>query len=54
MPQKLWEANSQIKSKSNLFKFEKFLANKLNNKPDKNFKKGPNDRKCSNCRTWLY
>ena len=39
MPQKLWEANSQIKSKSNLFKFEKFLANKFNYKPEKNFKK---------------
>ena len=39
MPQKLWEANSQIKSKSILFKFEKFLANKFNYKPEKNFKK---------------
>ena len=39
MPQKLWEANSQIKSKSNLFEFEKFLANKFNYKPEKNFKK---------------
>ena len=39
MPQKLWEANSQTKSKSNLFEFEKFLANKFNYKPEKNFKK---------------
>ncbi len=39
MPQKLWEANSKTKSKSNLFEFEKFLANKFNYKPEKNFKK---------------
>ncbi len=39
MSQKLWEANSQTKSKSNLFEFEKFLANKFNYKPEKNFKK---------------
>ena len=39
MSQKLWEANSQIKLKSNLFEFEKFLANKFNYKPEKNFKK---------------
>ena len=39
MPHKLWEANSQTKSKSNLFEFEKFLANKFNYKPEKNFKK---------------
>ena len=39
MPQKLWEANSQTKSKSNLYEFEKFLANKFNYKPEKNFKK---------------
>ena len=30
MSQKLWEANSQTKAKSNLFEFEKFLAKKFN------------------------
>ena len=39
MPQKLWEATPQIKSKSNLFEFEKFLAKKFNYKPQKNYKK---------------
>ena len=39
MSQKLWEANSKIKSKSNLFAFEKFLATKFNYKPEKNYKK---------------
>ena len=39
MPQKLWEANSQIKSKSNLFEFEKYLAKKFNYIPKKNYKK---------------
>ncbi len=39
MPQKLWEANSQTKSKSNLFGFEKFLAKKFNYTPKKNYKK---------------
>ncbi len=39
MPQKLWEANSKTKSKSNLFDFEKFLSNKFNYKPEKNYKK---------------
>ncbi len=39
MFQKLWEANSKIKSKSNLFAFEKFLAKKFNYKPKKNYKK---------------
>ena len=39
MSQKLWEANSQTKSKSNLFEFEKFLANKFNYKPKKNYTK---------------
>ena len=39
MPQKLWEANSQTKSKSNLFEFEKFLAKKFNYTPKKNYKK---------------
>ena len=39
MPQKLWEADSQTKSKSNLFQFEKFLAKKFNFKPNKNYKK---------------
>ena len=39
MPQKLWEADSLTKSKSNLFEFEKFLANKFNYKPEKNYKK---------------
>ena len=29
MPQKLWEADSQTKLKSNLFEFEKFLAKNL-------------------------
>ena len=31
MPQKLWEATPQIKSKSNLFRFEKYLSKKLLN-----------------------
>ncbi len=39
MPQKLWEANSQTKSKSNLFEFEKYLAKKFNYTPKKNYKK---------------
>ena len=26
MPQKLWEADSKTKTKSNLFEFDKFLA----------------------------
>ncbi len=39
MPQKLWEANSKTKLKSNLFAFENFLANKFNYKPEKNYKK---------------
>ena len=39
MPQKLWEADSQTKLKSNLFEFEKFLAKKFNYKPHKNYKK---------------
>ncbi len=39
MPQKLWEANSQTKLKSNLFEFEKFLAKKFNYTPKKNYKK---------------
>ena len=30
MSQKLWEANSKTKSKSNLFEFENFLAKKFN------------------------
>ncbi|OCW83116.1 acetoacetyl-CoA synthetase [Pelagibacteraceae bacterium GOM-A3] len=39
MPQKLWEANSQTKSKSNLFEFEKYLSKKFNYIPKKNYKK---------------
>ena len=39
MSQKMWEANSKIKSKSNLFAFEKFLAKNFNYKPEKNYKK---------------
>ena len=39
MFQKLWEANSKIKPKSNLFAFEKFLAKNFNYKPEKNYKK---------------
>ena len=39
MSQKLWEANSQTKSKSNLFEFEKYLAKKFNYTPKKNYKK---------------
>ena len=30
MSQKLWEANSRTKTKSNLFEFEKFLTKKFN------------------------
>ena len=32
MSQKLWEADSQAKTKSNLFEFEKFLAKNLSMK----------------------
>ena len=39
MSQKLWEADSQTKIKSNLFEFEKFLAKKFNYKAKKNYKK---------------
>ena len=39
MPQKLWEADSKTKAKSNLFEFEKFLATKFNYKSYKNYKK---------------
>ncbi len=39
MPQKLWEANSQTKSKSNLFEFENFLTKKFNYTPKRNYKK---------------
>ena len=39
MPQKLWEADSLTKSKSNLFEFEKFLTKKFNYKIEKNYKK---------------
>jgi acetoacetyl-CoA synthetase len=39
MPQKLWEADSKTKTKSNLFEFEKFLATKFNYKSYKNYKK---------------
>ena len=39
MSQKLWEANSKIKTKSNLFAFEKFLAKNFNYKPENNYKK---------------
>ena len=39
MSQKLWEANSSVKKNSNLFKFEKFLSNKINYKISKNYKK---------------
>ena len=39
MPQKLWEADSKTKTKSNLFELEKFLATKFNYKSYKNYKK---------------
>ena len=39
MSQKLWEAHSSIKNKSNLFKFEKFLSKKFNFKVSKNYNK---------------
>ena len=39
MSQKLWEATSLTKAKSNLFEFEKFLAKKFNYLPKKNYKK---------------
>ncbi len=39
MSQKMWEANSKIKAKSNLFEFENFLAKKFNYSPTKNYKK---------------
>ncbi len=39
MPKKLWEADSQTKTKSNLYEFENFLAKKFNYKSKKNYKK---------------
>ena len=39
MSQKLWEADYQTKTKSNLFEFEKFLAKKFNYEAKKNYKK---------------
>ena len=39
MSQKLWEADSQAKTKSNLFEFEKFLAKKFKYEAKKNYKK---------------
>jgi acetoacetyl-CoA synthetase len=39
MHKKLWEASEVIKNASNLFKYEKFLFNKFNYKPSKNFTK---------------
>jgi len=39
MHKKLWEASEIIKNASNLFKYEKFLFNKFNYKPSKNFTK---------------
>jgi len=39
MSQKLWEAHSSTKNKSNLFKFEKFLSKKFNFKVSKNYNK---------------
>ena len=39
MPQKLWEADSKTKTKSNLFEFEKFLSTKFYYKSYKNYKK---------------
>ena len=39
MHKKLWEASETIKNTSNLFKYEKFLCNKFNYKPSKNFTK---------------
>ena len=39
MTKKLWEASQQQKRNSNLFEFEKFLANKFNYSPEKNYKK---------------
>ena len=39
MHKKLWKASDIIKNASNLFKYEKFLFNKFNYKPSKNFTK---------------
>ena len=39
MHKKLWEASEIIKNASNLFKYEKFLFNKFNYSPSKNFTK---------------
>jgi|TARA_Y100000031_G_scaffold50527_1_gene57912 acetoacetyl-CoA synthetase len=39
MSQKLWEAHSSIKNKSNLFKFEKFISKKFNYRVSKNYNK---------------
>ena len=39
MSQKLWEANSELKKKSNLLKFEKLISKNFNYKINKNYKK---------------
>ena len=39
MSQKLWEADSKTKTKSNLFEFEKYLAKKFNYRSNQNYKK---------------
>ncbi len=39
MSQKLWEADSKTKTKSNLFEFEKYLEKKFNYRSYKNYKK---------------
>ena len=37
MKKKLWEASLNLKKKSNLFKFEKFIAKKFNYRPSINY-----------------
>ena len=39
MTKKLWQASAKQKKNSNLFEFEKFLANNFNYTPKKNYKK---------------
>ena len=39
MVKKLWEARPSSKKSSNLYKYEKFISNKYNQKFDQNYKK---------------
>ena len=39
MSKKLWEASPQLKKKSNLFQFEKFISKKFKKKFNQNYSK---------------